>query len=233
MNIACFRIHLRQTKRLLQKMGLLGESNIEFGCFEPSEATKEAGRGDDFYALYECIQSNYDYEFRLKDGSYLQLAYLSDGLRYAFIESVAEKLSFEDFIIKEGLDMDEVRKMSEEDYNIYRECYDAEVDSLKQKIYPLYIRYDYTKKSVDHIPNIHSSAHIHFGWHNKSRIPCSKIVTPEGFVCFAIKMYSPAKWKELLEKEIITSDDYGFKGYFEELGTEYWTKEEQRDLYLI
>lgn len=233
MNIACFRIHLRQTQRLLQKIELLGDSNIEAGKFEPSEETKLASRGDDYYALYESVQTNYDYEFRLQDGSYLQLAYLDEGLRYAFIESITEKLSFEDYILREGLTMDEIREMPEEDYNVYRECYDAEVDSLKQKLFPLYIRYDYTKIKEEHVPNVHSSAHIHFGWHNKSRIPCSKVVTPEGFVCFVIKMYSPAKWKELMEKEIITSEDYNFKSNFEELGPEYWTKEEQRDLYLI
>ena len=233
MNIACFRIHLRQTQRLLQKIDLLGESNIETGDFEPSENTKESGRGEDYYAFYESIQSNYDYEFRLKDGSYLQLAYMNGGLRYAFIESVTEKMSFEDYIVREGLEMDEVMTLSEEDFNVYMECYDAEMDSLRQKKFPLYIRYDYTEKEADHVPNIHSSSHIHFGWHNKSRIPCSKIVTPEGFVCFAIKMYLPAKWKELVEKGIITPEDYSFKGFFEDLSPKYWTKEEQRDLYLI
>ena len=232
MNIACFRIHLNLTKKLLSKMGLLAESNIEAGHFEPSEESKKAGHGRDYYELYNSVEKNYDYEFRLKDGSFFQMAYIEDGLRYAFLESVSDLMSFEDYYIAEGLSDEQVKSMGEEEYMVLRECYEAEIDSLKQKLHPLYIRYDYTKRPEEHIPNIHSSSHFHFGWDNNSRIPCAKVLTPEAFVCFSIKMYSPSKWKDMLEKEIITADDYTFKKLCEDIPSNLWDNKELRDLYM-
>ena len=232
MNIACFRIHLVQTKRLLDKIGLLRDSNIDTGFFEPSEDTKKAGHGVDYYALYRSVEKNYDYEFSLTDGSFFQFAFLENGLRYAFLESISEFMTFEEYLLEEGVTGEEVGVMDESVYSMYRECYDAEIDSMKQKMHPLYIRYDYTNKPEEHVPNVHSSSHFHFGWHNMSRIPCAKILTPEAFTCFALKMYSPSKWKDLLEKEIITDADYTFKKYTEELPNTLWEQKEERDIYM-
>lgn len=232
MNIACFRIHLVQTKKLLNKIGLLRDSNIDTGFFEPSEETKKAGHGDDYCALYRSVEKNYDYEFSLTDGSFFQFAFLENGLRYAFLESISEFMTFEEYLLEEGVTDEEVKAMDESEYNVYRECYDAEIDSMKQKMHPLYIRYDYTNKLEEHISNVHSSSHFHFGWHNMSRIPCAKILTPEAFTCFALKMYSPSKWQELLEREIITDTDYAFKKYSEELPNILWEQKEERDFYL-
>ena len=214
-------------------MGILAESNIEVGHFEPSEESKKAGHGGDYYALFQSVEKNYDYEFRLKDGSFFQMAFLEDGLRYAFLESISEIISFEDYYISEGLTEEQVREMTEEEFALLSECYDVEVDSLKEKVHPLYIRYDFTSRPEEHIPNIHSSAHFHFGWDNQSRIPCSRILTPESFACFSIKMYSPSIWKEMLEKEIITEADYAFKRLSYDLPGDLWDTKEQRDLYLI
>lgn len=233
MNIACFRIHLRQTKQLLDKLGFLRDSNIESGYFEPSEETKKAGHGEDYYALYRSVEKNYDYEFCLTDGSYLQLAFLKSGLRYAFLESITEFMTFDEYLLEEGVTKEQVVNMEESEYSLYRECYDAEIDSLKQKIHPLYIRYDYTNITEEHIPNVHSSSHFHFGWHNMSRIPCSKILTPEAFTCFVLKMYSPSKWREFLEGELISDTDYDFKRYIEELPSNLWEQKEERDIYMI
>ena len=232
MNIACFRIHLQQTKNLLSKMNILAESNINAGHFEPSDETKKAGHGTDYYELYECVARNYDYEFRLNDGSYFQMAYINDGLRYAFLESVSEAMSFEDYCFLEGLSDDQVKDMNEEEYVVLRECYEVDADSLKKKTHPLYIRYDYTRKLEEHIPNVHSSSHFHFGWDNNSRIPCSRILTPESFACFSIKMYSPSIWKTLLEKEILNEEDYSFKKLLEDLPKDLWVVKELRDLFI-
>lgn len=233
MNIACFRIHLLQTKKLLDKLGLLRDSNIEIGNFEPSEETKKAGHGDDYYTLYRSVEKNYDYEFSLTDGSFFQFAFMESGFRYAFLESIMEFMSFEEYLFEEGVTEEHVNEMEESDYNVYRACYDAEIDSMKQKIHPLYIRYDYTNITKEHVPNVHSSSHFHFGWHNLSRIPCSKILTPEAFACFALKMYSPSKWKDFLERELISDADYAFKRYMEELPNNLWEQKEERDIYLV
>lgn len=233
MNIACFRIHLLQTKRLLDRLGLLRDSNIESGNFEPSEETKNAGRGEDYYALYRSVEKNFDYEFSLTDGSFFQFAFLKSGLRFAFLESISELMTFEEYLLEEGVTAEQVENMEELDYNLYRECYDAEIDSVKQKMHPLYIRYDYTNIKEEHIPNVHSSSHFHFGWHNMSRIPCSKILTPEAFTCFALKMYSPSRWRDYIDRELITDANYDFKRYTEELLDNLWEQKEERDLYLI
>lgn len=233
MNIACFRIHLLQTEKLLRKLGLLRDSNITSGYFEPSDETKKAGHGDDYYALYRSVEKNYDYEFSLSDGSFFQFAFLKSGLRFAFLESIMEFMTFEEYLLGEGVTVEQVENMEELEYNLYRECYDAEIDSLKQKMHPLYIRYDYTSITEEHIPNVHSSSHFHFGWHNMSRISCSRILTPEAFACFALKMYSPTKWRDFLERGLVTDPDYDFKRFMEEVPKNLWEQKEERDLYLI
>lgn len=233
MNIACFRIHLEQTKRLLKRMDLLCNSNIDSGYFGLTEETRKANHGDDYNVLYQSVENNFDYEFKLKDGSFLQFAFLEEGLRYAFLESVSECLNFDDYMLATGVSLSQIDELSEEDFTFYNECYEAEKDSLAMKVCPLYIRYDYTKKLDEHVPNCHSSSHLHFGWHNNSRIPCSKVLTPETFACFAIKMYSPSTWKDLLIKGFITDTDYEFKKLSKDLPHDLWIPSEQRDLYLV
>ena len=147
MNLACFRIHLDQTKKLLKKMDLLCNSNIDSGYFGMTEETRKAGHGDDYNALYQSVEDNFDYEFKLKDGSFLQLAFKEEGLRYAFLESVSESLSFDEYMLGEGVSLSEIDKMSEEEITFYNECYEAEKDSFIRKVCPLYIRYDFTKKA--------------------------------------------------------------------------------------
>jgi hypothetical protein len=234
MNLEILENGYKQVKKLLNESNLLYEENyskdLNHLSFSQSKFSKEflkASQKDDYKTIHETALANKDYDFLLKDYSFLQFSgdfnsRENEYARYAYYEVPTDFPSYEEFLIQNDLS--------------YEECgdsliqyYEQVVDEAKLKKTVMPIRYDYDSKLYN--PPHHSISHLHFGVGNQIRLPVNKLVTPHAFVSFVIRHIYWEKWKILMNDYNYHSFYYG-KNRCRNLEITKFSREEEMDFYL-
>lgn len=194
-----------------------------------ADSVKEISRKGAFRDIYEEICKTYSYDIMLIDGSIFQFHKENDNYRYCFMQSPKVKYSWEEYLYVNGLKEDE---LTEEESNLYRSCYDNdEEDSFRRVENPMYIRYDVSGE--EYFECYHPYSHLHVGLHNELRIPVSKVLTPDQFAEFSVKMTYRELWKEKYDQKIIYEFHKQVKRKCESVNEKYWSANDQLDLFLV
>lgn len=179
--------------------------------------------------IYNEVMSTFSYDILLVDDSIFQFHKDGADYRFCFIQNPRVKLSWEDFLQNLNVEEDD---LSPAEFTMYRTCYDNnEDDSFITVDYPVFIRYDVS--AVEYREGCHPYAHIHIGLHNEIRIPVSKVLTPEMFAAFVVKMVYYQLWKDKKDKTYIVEFYSSVKKGSEAVGLDFFSEIDKQDLYMI
>ncbi|MCA2846922.1 MAG: DUF2290 domain-containing protein [Pseudanabaena sp. M135S2SP2A07QC] len=230
MSLAILEIGYKQVKKLLKESNLLLEENyskdLNFSSSKFSSDFFEVCQGNNYRKIHEIALINKDYDFLLKDYSFLQFSgdfnSSEDVYRYAYYEVPTIFPSYEEYLASNDLSYDECGDLFRQDYEQV-----ADEGKLNNSVMP--IRYDYDSKYYN--PPNHSISHFHFGFRNQIRLPVNKLVTPHAFVSFVIRHIYWEKWKNLI-KDPNFHPTYYVKSTCRNLDSTKFSSEEEKDFYL-
>lgn len=199
-----------------------------------SEDFLKVSKQDDYKLMYDTAVNHMDYNLILKDGSIFQFEKeANDDLRYAFIQTPYNYISFNDFLLSFNdekdipTDFEELQQLK----ILYENDYEQMLAEQGCNSRVSYFRYDVD--SVRYMPNIHSYAHLHVGIDNDIRIPCATILTPAAFVVFVIKQTYKDSWESCLKDEARKKKIMHFAQDRVLLDEDKWNNIERKELTLI
>lgn len=144
-------------------------------------------------------------------------------LRYAYYEVPTRTISYEEYLIKEGLNPEECGDIFLDDFDQYK------TETLLKKSVTS-IRYDFSVSQYDKIQ--HPISHLHIGQQNEIRIPISLIMTAKTFVAFVLRHVYWNKWKFYIDDPIFQKLYLSSKQPSDSLNIEQFCAEEKLDLYM-
>lgn len=224
----CIRVR-RDAVLFLEKMELLKEQ-----CFDPSahyaNSVKEIARTGTQYEIIMEIWKTHSYDFLLNDESIFQFHKSDENLRYCFIQNPKVKITWKEFLYRNGLNEAEIAEEELEMYNSLYELGDDEscYEYIKS---PIYLRYDLSKEQYQE--SFHPYSHLHVGLHNEIRFPISKILTPEMFAQLAVKMTYPELWRKKMAQNDILEFQKMVKKGCENVSKEMWSELDKCDLFFV
>lgn len=194
----------------------------------------KVSKSDNYKLMYDTAVNHVDYNFMLEDGSIFQFEKEeNDDLRYAFIQTPYNYISFSDFLLSYYDEKDIPTGF--EELQLLKSSYENEYEQmLAERGYNSrvsYFRYDVD--SVRYMPNIHSYAHLHVGIGNDIRIPCASILTPVAFVVFVIKQTYKESWENCLKDEVRKKKILHYAQDRVLLDSERWKNIERQELALV
>lgn len=199
MNDVSFRMNIKACKAILEEYNVLKRENllnIEKGSYTKySEAGRKFSQKDNYAKAYMKSREMDDYDYLLKDGSFIQFScdIMNDEyiIRMSYYPAINET-TYESFLqdVLE-LEPDECGSEFIDDYQQY-------ISEQEQKaVTPL--RYDYN--SDLHKKLVHSASHLHFGNLESIRVPTNRIIFPTAFVKLIIQYYYYDEWKKRIEND--------------------------------
>jgi hypothetical protein len=223
----------KESKILLDDSGIEyfvnNNKKLDFSMANYSTNFLEVFQSDDYPKIYETARKNYDYDLLLGDLSILQFSYLMENhelqkVRYAFYEPPIKVEAYEDFLVKHGLDVDEIGDFFYEEWQ--QTVYEAE---LKRSVTP--IRYDFDLSLYKGLE--HAISHLHIGHDNEIRIPVHSIMSPRAFIAFIIRNVYFDKWKALIKQEDYIKRYACLKSHCKPLKVIHFNGEEKKDFYIV
>lgn len=229
MTVNSFNIRVKtNVVHFLKKMNLFKSENY-VDSDHYADSVKEISRKGTYKQIYDEICKTYSFDILLSDDSIFQFHKNVGNYRYCFVQNPSVKYSWEEYLCKNGLKMED---LPEEEYNLYRSYYDNNEEDCFRNVYnPMYIRYDVSGEEYSEC--CHPYSHLHIGLHNELRIPVSKILTPEQFTEFSVKMTYRALWVEMFKKGEISEFHKQVKQGCEKVDDKYWSIEDKLDLYMV
>jgi len=236
MNLADFKISIKEVEKLLKRLELLRMKGIKsLNDDGVSYAFKNASQGSNYFNVFNIGLENYDYDFLLFDQSFFQFEfnYINDGtyeIRYAFFQNPFEYKTYKEFIQDIIFDddeknIDEVGELFIEEYNQFLS---------EQEINSNYTTIRYDSDFFNYKPLVHSVSHIHIGHANNIRIPINKIISPLMFTLFVVKHVFYYQWKEMVTNDIDfvkNALEIGLKSAVN-LSVDHWCENEGLELFL-
>ncbi len=234
MTINSLSIALGEVKVLLKEADILQHENTcRPRSILNSKFSSEFLRvmhSDDYEQIYKVAMSNRDYDFTLKDDSFLQFSAIAPDnnltkgkIRFAYFPNPRQYQTYDEFVLEYGFDVDEVGEELIEDYSQF-----ISEAKLKDHITP--IRYDYDYDGYD-ILN-HPISHLHIGKEENVRIPIAKIITPQAFTLFVIKNMYLCEWKKAILSDVFKSIFINSKNTFSNVEDNCFQDIEQKNLFL-
>lgn len=214
----------------LKKMELFKE-NIYKPEDHYTDSVKEISRlkSSSHLQIYNEVMNTFSYDILLMDDSVFLFHKDGKDYRFCFIQNPRVKLSWKDFLQNLNVEED---NLSPAEFTMYRACYDNnEDDSFTLVDYPVFIRYDVSETEYEE--GIHPYAHIHIGLHNEMRIPVSKVLTPEMFTAFVVKMVYYQLWKDKKDKTYLVEFYSSVKKGSEAVSLDFFSEVDKQDLYMI
>jgi hypothetical protein len=138
---------------------------------------------------WEFCFRNSAYNFQLKDNCLIQFSFKGTNVSYSYLGCPYNCLSYEDFVIDQEFDYDEVGDGLNDEYMLYISQCDV-VES------PNMIRYDLDSSS--YIEGRHPAAHLHVGLNNHIRICIIKKLDLVAFVFFVLRQNYPDIWHNFI-----------------------------------
>lgn len=229
MNANSFNIRIKtNVVKFLKKMEMF-KTEIYVGSDHYSDSVKEISRKGTHKQIYNEICNTYSYDVMLSDDSIFQFHKNYENYRYCFVQNPSVKYSWEDYLCNNGLKEED---LTEEESNLFRSCYDNNEEECFRNIdNPMYIRYDVSCE--EYCECCHPYSHLHIGLHNELRIPVSKVLTPEQFTEFSIKMTYRTLWVEMYKNGRISEFHKQVKQGCEKVNDKYWSEEDKLDLYVV
>jgi hypothetical protein len=238
-NIGSFVTSLQSAGKVFDALGLLKMRGVKLICYDGvSQAFKNAAQQADYYTVYKTAIENFDYDILLADDSLLQFSFAEDEegsmpiIRYAFFQNPKHYTSYNsylDLLRKDGVVVEESNEDIGDTFREEHEQYliEAQVNSECTSI-----RYDTDLKNYR--PRVHSFAHMHIGNYGEVRLPCDKIITPLKFSLFILRHVYYTDWKRAIldNDELLIASLEGTKSDCLHLTKQFWTAEEQQELFL-
>jgi hypothetical protein len=203
MSTVAFNSSLKEAQTLLNNIQLFKSIGVKvINKDDVSQEFKTASQKGDYFQLYKCAKTNFDYDILLSDDSLFQFSYKFlpgqlPQIRYAFFQNPQEFKSYEQYLelLRSKNIIEE--ETNEEIGNAFEEEYQQFLTEQNLNTSSISIRYDFDNDNYK--PLIHSVSHLHIGHQNNIRIPCDKILTPLKFSVFILKHVYYYKWKDLVE----------------------------------
>ena len=227
-----FATSIYEASVVLKEINLLRGENLLWR--KASGDFLKVSKSDNYKLMYDTAVNHVDYNFMLEDGSIFQFEKEeNDDLRYAFIQTPYNYISFSDFLLSYYDEKDIPTGF--EELQLLKSSYENEYEQmLAERGYNSkvsYFRYDVD--SVRYMPNIHSYAHLHVGIGNDIRIPCASILTPVAFVVFVIKQTYKESWENCLKDEVRKKKILHYAQDRVLLDAERWKNIERQELALV
>lgn len=227
-----FATSIYEASVVLKEINLLRGENLLWR--KASGDFLKVSKSDNYKLMYDTAVNHVDYNFMLEDGSIFQFEKEeNDDLRYAFIQTPYNYISFSDFLLSYYDEKDIPTGF--EELQLLKSSYENEYEQmLAERGYNSrvsYFRYDVD--SVRYMPNIHSYAHLHVGIGNDIRIPCASILTPVAFVVFVIKQTYKEFWENCLKDEVRKKKILHYAQDRVLLDAERWKNIERQELALV
>lgn len=187
MNNRDFCRSLRKVEETLRTLELIEEVR-QLASLTPSEEFKRAAFDSEigYSELYRIGLARYDYNILLTDLSFFQFHCVEGGIRpgvrYAFYPNPYPIVRFSQFY----------EEQSRTTEGITYEHYLQHLSEMDERIRVPLLRFDLAVG--DYKPLEHPAAHMHIGLDEDNRWPCSRIITPHGFVLLVAKLYYPKAW---------------------------------------
>lgn len=199
--------------------------NFRYGY---SQEFKSICRSGDYLKAYDVGINNFDYDMLLFDDSFIQFSRVDTDhgtvLRYAYYQNPLDYISYEDYLLGEDFDPDEVGEL-------FREFYDQEMSEMHLRVDRHIIRYDYSEK--EYSEGIHSCSHFHFGFVQSVSVPVDKVLSPLAFVLYIYKACYYQFWKEEISKTADFKDlYYGKKTKLKKVKKHVWKPTDKQELFL-
>lgn len=226
-NSFCIRVRT-DVVSFLDKLGIFQEN-----AFSPEDhyakSVREIARAGSQWDIMSAIWSTHSYDILLTDNSIFQFHKEHDDLRYCFMQNPKVKVSWEEYLHTNNC---VIENLEPEELELWRGCYDNGDDDSCYHIVnnPVYFRYDLS--GSQYREGFHPYSHLHIGLHNEIRLPISKILTPEMFTQFAVKMAFPELWKEKIGDSKIAEFNRLSKNACEDVPKEKWSEIDKYDLFL-
>ena len=198
MTVGSFKSSMVLVEKFFKQSFLLKSKGVK-PLGETSDEFKSSTLKGNYYTSYQTALRNLDYDFLLKDESFLQFSFSKlneigyPTLRYAYYQNPKEFITYEEYLAKE------VETSYEEAGDIFIEDYVQFLTEASINSDFTTIRYDLDSKN--YLPLIHATSHLHIGNAENIRIPCSKIMTPLSFILFITKHVYYENWKTLLKND--------------------------------
>lgn len=226
-NSFCIRVRT-DVVSFLNKLGVFQEN-----AFSPeahyAKSVREIARTGSQWEIMSAIWNTHSYDLLLTDNSIFQFHKEQEDMRYCFMQNPKVKVSWEEYLHTNNCAIEDLEP---EELELLRGCYDNGDDDSCYRIVnnPVYFRYDLS--GSQYREGLHPYSHLHIGLHNEIRLPISKILTPEMFAQFAIKMAYPELWKEKMDDSKIVEFNRTVKKACEDLPKEKWSEIDKYDLFL-
>lgn len=227
-NSFCIKVR-KDVISILEKLEIFQEDT-----FSPkdhyAESVKEVAREGTHWDIIQEVWKTHSYDLLLVDNSIFQFHKAGEDLRYCFMQNPKVKVSWKEFLNKNHLREDDIEP---EMLQMCRGCYDnGDDDSCYQIIAnPVYFRYDVS--GMQYKEGLHPYSHLHVGLHNEIRLPISKVITPEMFVQFAVKMTYPELWKEKMGDGRVAEFNKTVKNGCIAVPKDKWNEQDKYDLFFI
>lgn len=226
-NSFCIKVR-KDVVHFLKKLELIQEN-----AFSPeahyAKSVKDIARNGSQWDIINEVWNTHSYDILLTDNSIFQFHKDQEDLRYCFIQNPKVKISWEEYLHINDFDIENILP---EELELLRGCFDNGDDDTCYHLVndPVYFRYDVS--GVQYKEGIHPYSHLHIGLHNEIRLPASKILTPEMFTQFAIKMTYPELWKEKMDDSKIAEINKTVKRTCENIPKDKWSELDKCDLFL-
>jgi hypothetical protein len=196
-----YQISISQLKQLIKRLGLVKAGYDKKGIF--SAGFVEQSRKGNYLDIYKMAIRNFDYDILLFDDSIMQFSYTNPGgdkiVRYAYYQFPFDMPSYEEYLGKSGLSVEDVGDFFLDDYE--QEVAEALINSSA-----LAIRYDFSLR--EYSPSVHPASHFHVGLDNHMRLPIAYYITPMMFGIFILKQVYYERWTSFMS-------DPSFRRHFE------------------
>ncbi len=206
---------IRSVAVMLDQRGIL-QQTYSMASLRPSEEFTRAAMSfnPEYKDLYRIGLRNWDYNFLLKDYSFLQFAHTLTGeelsIRFAYYANPFSSTSLEEALaVYDGAD-----------YELYLQL----LEENEERGDALLIRYEVATQ--DYIELRHPSAHFHIGLH-EGRWPVDKVLSPKAFALFIAKLFYVATWDETSDDQLAEE-----KRGCPVLGDHLFSEKDRRHLYV-
>jgi hypothetical protein len=224
MNDASFKIHIKETVKVLKKLGVF-KQDIYKDNKQRFVTRRNIIDYNSYTSYFNDVLIHHDYDILLDDDSYFQFSKNGESYKYVYMQSPKYKISIEASAELLGINIDENWDELE---SYYEESDDDELYKIHDN--PIYLRYENSPKGYN--PNVHSYSHLHVGLNENLRIPLSIILTPNVFAMFAVKLANRHKWETCFEKGDININNLSEKRLCVQVPKKFWNDSEDSDLYM-
>ena len=140
--------------------------------------------------MWEDCFKNQFFNFQLTDNSLIQFHLISVrplSVSYSYLECPFDSLTYRDYLLQAGFDLEEVGESFRSDYEQY-----LTACGLKETVTP--IRYDFEPAAYSE--GLHPASHVHFGHINDIRVGTQRILKPISFILFILRQIYPRTWEQ-------------------------------------